>query len=58
MPVGVLVYELVGPMLTKMCLLKAGDIKPEHRTSAREEAKQKMAAAASEAAEAEPAITK
>ena len=48
---AVLIYELVGPMLTKICLLKAGDIKPEHRTSAREEAKQKMAEASSEAAE-------
>ena len=45
---AVLIYELVGPMLTKMCLLKAGDIKPEGKTSAREEAKQKMAVAASE----------
>ena len=32
---AVLIYELVGPMLTKMCLLKAGDIKPEGKTSAR-----------------------
>ena len=53
---AVLIYELVGPLLTKLCLLKAGDIKPEHRTSAREEAKQKMAeAAAAENAEA-PAL--
>ena len=32
---AVLVYELVGPMLTKMALTKAGDIQPEGRTSAR-----------------------
>ncbi len=32
---AVLVYELIGPMLTKMSLLKAGDIKPEGATSAR-----------------------
>ena len=32
---AVLVYELIGPMLTKISLLKAGDIKPEGKTSAR-----------------------
>jgi len=32
---AVLVYELVGPALTKRSLLKVGDIKPEGRTSAR-----------------------
>ena len=32
---AVLIYELVGPSLTKMSLLKAGDIKPEGKTSAR-----------------------
>lgn len=32
---GVLIYELVGPMLTKISLLKAGEIKPEGKTSAR-----------------------
>jgi len=32
---AVLVYELVGPMLTKKCLLRVGEIKPEGRTSAR-----------------------
>lgn len=31
----VLIYELVGPMLTKIALLKAGDIRPEGATSAR-----------------------
>ena len=33
---AVLVYELIGPMLTKISLLKAGDIKPEGKTSARD----------------------
>ena len=32
---SVLVYELVGPSLTKRSLLKAGEIKPEGKTSAR-----------------------
>lgn len=32
---SVLVYELVGPALTKWALLKAGEIKPEGKTSAR-----------------------
>ncbi len=32
---GVLIYELVGPALTKRSLLAAGEIKPEGRTSAR-----------------------
>ena len=32
---AVLVYELVGPALTKTALLKAGDIDPEKRRSAR-----------------------
>lgn len=32
---SVLVYELVGPTLTKRSLLQAGEIKPENRTSAR-----------------------
>ncbi len=36
---AVLIYELVGPLLTKISLLKAGEIKPEGKTSAREEAK-------------------
>ena len=34
---AVLIYELVGPMLTKMALLRAGEIKPEGKTSARHE---------------------
>ena len=39
---SVLIYELVGPYLTKIALIKAGDIKLEGKTSAREEAKLKM----------------
>ena len=34
---AVLVYELVGPSLTKRSLLAVGEIKPEGRTSARRE---------------------
>lgn len=33
---SVLVYELIGPFLTKQALLKAGDIKPEGKVSARD----------------------
>jgi Kef-type K+ transport system membrane component KefB len=33
---AVLVYEIVGPMLTKIALTKAGDIKPEGKISARD----------------------
>jgi len=33
---AVLVYELVGPLMTKIALTKAGDIKPEGKTSARD----------------------
>ena len=40
---SVLVYELVGPFLTKVALTKAGDIKREGRISAREEHKAKLA---------------
>ena len=32
---SVLVYELIGPTLTKRSLMAAGEIKPEGRTSAR-----------------------
>lgn len=32
---SVMIYELVGPMLTKVSLTKAGEIKPEHRKSSR-----------------------
>ena len=34
---AVLIYEIVGPFLTKMALTKAGDIRSEGRKSAREE---------------------
>jgi len=34
---AVLIYEIVGPYFTKIALTKAGDIKEEERTSAREE---------------------
>lgn len=34
---AVLVYELVGPLLTKIALQKAGEIDPEGKTSARQE---------------------
>ena len=37
---SVLIYELVGPFLTKVALTKAGEIKPEEKVSARELAKQ------------------
>ncbi len=36
---SVLVYELIGPALTRMALLRAGEIKPEGKTSARTENK-------------------
>ncbi len=36
---AVLIYEIFGPFLTKIALTKAGDIKTEGKTSAREEAK-------------------
>lgn len=39
---AVLIYEIVGPMLTKIALTKAGEIKPEGRTSARDEHAKKM----------------
>ena len=39
---AVLIYEIVGPSLTKMALIKSGDIKVEHRTSARDEAKRNL----------------
>lgn len=41
---AVLVYEMVGPFLTKVALTKAGDIKEEGRVSARDEAKRTMEA--------------
>lgn len=39
---AVLVYELIGPMLTKMALTKAGDIQPDGATSARHAHVEKM----------------
>ena len=36
---AVLIYEIVGPSLTKMALTNAGDIKPHEKVSAREEAR-------------------
>jgi hypothetical protein len=36
---SVLIYELVGPFLTKIALAKAGEIKPEGKVSARDAAK-------------------
>ena len=35
---AVLIYELVGPALTKIALMKAGEINPEGKTSARKKA--------------------
>ena len=40
---AVLIYELIGPLLTKIALTKAGEIIPEGKTSAREEHAKKMA---------------
>ena len=39
---AVLIYELVGPTLTKIALTKAGDIQPEGAVSAREEEKKRL----------------
>ncbi len=36
---AVLIYEIVGPMLTKISLLKAGEIQPEGKVSAREQSR-------------------
>lgn len=41
---GVLIYELIGPLLTKISLQKAGEIRPEERVSARDEHKKRLAA--------------
>lgn len=41
---AVLIYELVGPMLTKIALTKAGDIKPDGKTSARDTVKNSISA--------------
>ena len=40
---AVLIYELVGPLLTKIALTKAGDIKPEEKRSTRNEIKEALA---------------
>lgn len=44
---AVLIYEIVGPFFTKIALTKAGDIKKDGRTSARDEHAAKKAAEAS-----------
>ncbi|MBQ8288222.1 MAG: cation:proton antiporter [Clostridia bacterium] len=41
---AILVYEIVGPFLTKISLTKAGEIVPEGKVSARHEHAKKMAA--------------
>lgn len=41
---AVLIYELIGPLLTKIALHKAGEIRPEGKTSAREAAKKALEA--------------
>ncbi len=46
---AVLIYELIGPLLTKIALTKAGDIDPEGKTSARHEHAKKMAEQAAQA---------
>ena len=48
---AVLVYEIFGPYFTKLSLLKAGEIKPEGKTSARHEHAKKMAAAKAESSD-------
>ncbi len=40
---AVLIYELVGPLLTKIALTKAGEINPDGKTSARHEHAKKIA---------------
>ncbi len=41
---AVLIYELIGPLLTKIALHKAGEIRPEGKTSARVAAKKALEA--------------
>lgn len=48
---AVLIYEIFGPMLTKIALMKAGEIDPEGKTSARHEHAKKMAKQREEAAQ-------
>ncbi len=45
---AVLVYELVGPLFTKIALTKAGEIRPEGKTSAREQHRLEKARRAAE----------
>ncbi len=40
---AVLIYEIVGPMLTKISLQKAGEISPEEKVSARDQAREHLA---------------
>ena len=40
---AVLIYELIGPLLTKMSLQKAGEIDPNDKRSARDEAQELLA---------------
>ena len=55
---AVLVYELIGPLLTKIALTKAGDINPEGKTSARHEhAKKKAVQSTAQAASQSDAPT-
>ncbi|MBE6702164.1 MAG: cation:proton antiporter [Ruminococcaceae bacterium] len=42
---AVLIYEIVGPTLTKISLMRAGEIKPEGKTSARKTDAEMLAAA-------------
>ena len=41
---GVLIYELFGPLFTKISLTKAGEIKPEGKVSARDKTREEMEA--------------
>ena len=50
---AVLIYELVGPLLTKIALTKAGEINPEGKTSARHEHAKKKAAQAAALAQSQ-----
>ena len=47
---SVLIYELVGPFLTKISLIKAGEVKPEERLSARDKHIEDMKKAKEESA--------
>ena len=49
---AVLIYELFGPFLTKVSLLKAGEIRPEGKSSARAQAKKVLEDAAKNPEEA------